>query len=217
MHSNVWCPKAPTIWNALLSTNNEIYRELIPSKLRIFWKNMVTDTWLISVRTPPSKHVALFSTSCWFVVIGMSHIRCRCHKILLALSGFASSLCTSNERFITSAEIRALRGHSITSFHVAVIIKPYASSSAPGTKWPPFCRRCFLMHFREWKVLYFELIFTEVSSQCSNRQLPRNGLYTDLAPNRRQAIIWTNADPIHWRIYVALGRDELISLLFFFS
>ena len=25
----------------------------------------------------------------------------------------------------------------------------------------------------------------------------------------RQAIIWTNADPIHWRIYTALGEDEL--------
>ena len=27
--------------------------------------------------------------------------------------------------------------------------------------------------------------------------------------NRRQAIIWTNADSIHWRIYAALGEDEL--------
>ena len=27
--------------------------------------------------------------------------------------------------------------------------------------------------------------------------------------NRRQAIIWTNADPIIWRIYAALGGDEL--------
>ena len=26
-----------------------------------------------------------------------------------------------------------------------------------------------------------------------------------LASNRRQAIIWTNADPIHWRIYAARG------------
>ena len=25
-----------------------------------------------------------------------------------------------------------------------------------------------------------------------------------------QAIIWTNADPVHWRIYAALGGDELI-------
>ena len=27
----------------------------------------------------------------------------------------------------------------------------------------------------------------------------------------RQAIIWNNADPIHWRIYAALGGDGLIS------
>ena len=26
---------------------------------------------------------------------------------------------------------------------------------------------------------------------------------------RRQAIIWTNADPTHWDIYAALGGDEL--------
>ena len=30
-----------------------------------------------------------------------------------------------------------------------------------------------------------------------------------LVPNRRLAIIWTDADPIHWRIYAALGGDEL--------
>ena len=30
-----------------------------------------------------------------------------------------------------------------------------------------------------------------------------------LAPNRRQAIILTSAEPIHWRIYAALGGDEL--------
>ena len=35
------------------------------------------------------------------------------------------------------------------------------------------------------------------------------GLDNGLAPNRRQAIIWTNADPIHWRIYAALGQYEL--------
>ena len=35
------------------------------------------------------------------------------------------------------------------------------------------------------------------------------GLDNGLAPNRRQAIIWANADPIHWRIYAALGGDEL--------
>ena len=39
---------------------------------------------------------------------------------------------------------------------------------------------------------------------------PSIGLDNGLAPNRRQAIIWTNADPILWHIYVALGEDELI-------
>ena len=35
------------------------------------------------------------------------------------------------------------------------------------------------------------------------------GLGSGLAPNRRQATTWTNADPILWRIYAALGGDEL--------
>ena len=32
------------------------------------------------------------------------------------------------------------------------------------TKWPPFGRRYFHMQFREWRVLYFDYIFTEVCS-----------------------------------------------------
>ena len=57
------------------------------------------------------------------------------------------------------------------------------------------------MHFREWKILNF----------VPNGPIHNNLDYLDngLAPNRRQAIIWTNADPIHWRIYAALGGDEL--------
>ena len=39
-----------------------------------------------------------------------------------------------------------------------------------------------------------------------------NGLDNGLAPNRRQAIIWTDADPIHWRIYTALGGDKLMEV-----
>ena len=34
-------------------------------------------------------------------------------------------------------------------------------------------------------------------------------MFVNLPPNRRQAVIWINADLIHWRIYVALGGDEL--------
>ena len=28
----------------------------------------------------------------------------------------------------------------------------------------------------------------------------------------RQAIIWTNTDPIYWRIYATLGGDELTQM-----
>ena len=38
------------------------------------------------------------------------------------------------------------------------------------------------------------------------------GLDNGLAPNRRQAIIWTNVYLIHWRKYATLGGDELIKL-----
>ena len=32
------------------------------------------------------------------------------------------------------------------------------------------------------------------------------GLDIGLTPNTRQAIVWTNAYPIDWRIYAALGE-----------
>ena len=52
-------------------------------------------------------------------------------------------------------------------------------------------------------------IFTEICSQESNWQKASIGSGNGLAPNRRQAITWTNADPVHWRTYAALGGDEL--------
>ena len=76
-------------------------------------------------------------------------------------------------------------------------------------KGPPFCKRCFPMHFRELFVLYFKLCCTDVRSWRSDLQYHNIGLDNDLAPNRRKAIIWTNADSIHWRIYTALEWDEL--------
>ena len=34
-------------------------------------------------------------------------------------------------------------------------------------------------------------------------------LANGLTPNWRQAITWTNADPVHWRIYAAIVGDDL--------
>ena len=70
----------------------------------------------------------------------------------------------------------------------------------------------FQMHFREWKILDFESNFTDVCPQGSNWQSSSIGLDNGLAPNRRQAIILTNADPINWRIYATQGGDELTQM-----
>ena len=48
--------------------------------------------------------------------------------------------------------------------------------------------------------------------KCPVDNKPSIGLDNGLALNRRQAIIWTNVAPIHWRIYAAPGGDELISI-----
>ena len=60
------------------------------------------------------------------------------------------------------------------------------------------------MHFREWKFLYFDSNFIEVCSWRSIWQKSNISLDDGLVANRRQAIIWTNADTIHWRKCVAL-------------
>ena len=77
---------------------------------------------------------------------------------------------------------------------------------SPWTKWPKLRRRHFQMHFHEWKVLYFDSNFTEVCSWKSNWQNVGIGSGSCMAPNRRQAITLTNADPVRWRIYAVLGE-----------
>ena len=44
-------------------------------------------------------------------------------------------------------------------------------------------------------------------SQESNWQQASIGSGNGLAPNMRQTIISTNAHPVRWRIYAALGED----------
>ena len=60
------------------------------------------------------------------------------------------------------------------------------------TKWPPFRRRSFQKHFLERKPLNFKQYFIEMYSLGSYWQYVIIGLDNGLAPNRRQAIIWTN-------------------------
>ena len=66
-------------------------------------------------------------------------------------------------------------------------------------------------HFQiylQWKCLHFNYNFTEVYSQGSNWLYVSTGSGSGLAPNRRETITRINADPIHRRIYTALGGNK---------
>ena len=66
------------------------------------------------------------------------------------------------------------------------------------------------MHFREWNVLYFYSNYTEICSLGSNWDLVSIGTGNGLTLSRRQAITWTNDDPVNWRIHI--GEDELMMI-----
>ena len=71
------------------------------------------------------------------------------------------------------------------------------------------------MHSLEWKWFLFEFhwnLFPGVPLTISSV-----GLGNVLAPSRRQATTWANVDPVHWRIYAALGVGVGISWLMLFS
>ena len=73
-------------------------------------------------------------------------------------------------------------------------------------------RQHFQMHFHEWKVIYFDMNFIEICFWGRNWQSLSIGSGNGLAPNRRQTIIWTNANPVYQCIYVALGWVNLVIL-----
>ena len=62
------------------------------------------------------------------------------------------------------------------------------------TKWSPFRRGQFQVLFLELKRLNFKWNFTEICSSGSYWQHGSIGSDNGLAPNRRQAIVWNNAD-----------------------
>ena len=62
------------------------------------------------------------------------------------------------------------------------------------------------MHFVNKKFY----ILIKISMQLVPKD-PINNNHNGLAPNTRQTIIWTSAYPLHWRIFTALGGDELIN------
>ena len=80
------------------------------------------------------------------------------------------------------------------------------------TKWSPFCRRHFQVHFVEWKLLNFNHNFPEICSSGCNWQYGSIGSDNGLAPNRRQAIIRINDGLGYWCIYTSFGSQGVTLL-----
>ena len=88
----------------------------------------------------------LWNVSCWFQVfrhVQASHWSC-CNPLCQCVLSW----------YVYGGSLYMVGGESCTIFCFVI---------SPWTKWLTFHRR-FLIHFHEWKVLYFESIFTEVCS-----------------------------------------------------
>ena len=104
----------------------------------------------------------------------------------------------------------AIKVHHIN--HCQTYVQIYNSFAASLTHWGRDKMAGIFqtqMHFLEWKCFSFHWNFTEVYSKGSSWQFISIGSDNALAPNSRQAIIWTNSDLSCWRIYPSLGPNGL--------
>ena len=109
--------------------------------------------------------------------------------------------------------LRSVKLRGAYYMHTANVISPYWISHLDINSSPPgingrHSQMIFQMHFLYEKFY----VFIKISRTfIPLRPIDKNsiGLDNGLAPNRRQTIIWTYVEQIHWRTYEALGGDEL--------
>ena len=95
------------------------------------------------------------------------------------------------------------------TLQVPSVIALWSSTHWGWDKMANISQTTFSNAFFEWKCVNFDLDFTEVYFQGSIQQYSIIGSDSGLAPNRRQAIIWTNDGLLLTQIYVPLGLNEL--------
>ena len=86
------------------------------------------------------------------------------------------------------------------------------NSSPPGQNGCHFADNIFNCIFvcEKFCILFrISLKFVPKGPTDNNSALVLNGSGDGLTPNRWQAITWSNTDPVHWHIYVALWGGEL--------
>ena len=82
-------------------------------------------------------------------------------------------------------------------------------TNLPLDKMAPISQTTFSSAFSWMKSFVFWFEFHWILFRSALLTISQHWFINGLAPNRRQAISWSNADLVHWPIYVALGGDEL--------
>ena len=89
-------------------------------------------------------------------------------------------------------------------------INPHPPEKMADILQPTFEMKCIF--FCENGCVLIQMSLKYVCLPVSNYQQSSIGSNNGLAPNRRLSIIWTNADPVHRRVFAALEGDRLIEL-----
>ena len=98
--------------------------------------------------------------------------------------------------------------------HGSIVVVRWHFIHRPLTQWgrdkmAAIFQTTFSNSFTWMKMHEFQIRFYWRLSQGSNWQNSSIGWDNGLAPNRRQAIIWTSDGRGYWRIYASLGLNEL--------
>ena len=124
-------------------------------------------------------------------IVNLPLDECRSTLLMISQHWFRQWLGAFRQQAITWAN-----GDPDLCRHIASL-GPNSYHIEADTKWPPCRGQNFEMHEKCSIVIWIPLKF-----------VPKGP--TDNRSTWQQAFNWTNADPVHWRIYGARG-DELIN------
>ena len=113
------------------------------------------------------------------------------------------------------SKVNWVKSVKVVSYPNALTHPPHPHPTPlPLDKMAAISKTTFSNAFSWMKSFVFMIILLKfVSREGSSWQYRSICSSNVLAPNRRQAITWTNADPVHQRIYAALGGDELTCII----
>ena len=121
-----------------------------------------------------------------------SHVRT--NGMLIRLGGCVKLLIKNDKKLLKFHQFKSYPLHKMTATWQKILSDV-------------FCYIISNEKFAFWLKFYWSLF------PLVQLTIPNIGLDYCLEPNRRQAIVWTIVGSTHWRIYAALGGDELKLLL----